>query len=247
MFSSILQKAGFKPRPSMQSSIPRLLIAAALVGGSGSMLSAGSAHAATIDICDFGGYIGGNTACSLSGAGSILDIGDKRVTLKSLPSQGMGTINFQNLVANLFTVRTFFQPALSLPPFSNATFEYDVNIVSGLQTFSGVKLAADAVEDADITETEISVTPHFNPLNIVNSVSPDPASGYAPVTPKGLVGLKIRNVYSVGIDSGLTSFTNTFQQETIPPVPGPLPIMGAGLALGFSRKLRGRIKASAAA
>jgi hypothetical protein len=33
-------------------------------------------------------------------------------------------------------------------------------------------------------------------------------------------------------------------QNTIRATPGPLPILGAGAVFGFSRKLRGRIKAS---
>jgi hypothetical protein len=36
----------------------------------------------------------------------------------------------------------------------------------------------------------------------------------------------------------LDNFSNTFQ------TPGPLPILGAGAAFSFSRKLRGRIKAA---
>jgi len=46
MFYSLLQRAGFKSGLALQSSIPRLLIAAALLGGSGLMLSNGSAQAA---------------------------------------------------------------------------------------------------------------------------------------------------------------------------------------------------------
>jgi len=42
--------------------------------------------------------------------------------------------------------------------------------------------------------------------------------------------------------NGVQSIQNTFTQQ---PVPGPLPILGAGAAFGFSRKLRSRIKASA--
>jgi hypothetical protein len=40
---------------------------------------------------------------------------------------------------------------------------------------------------------------------------------------------------------GMKNILNTYQ------TPGPLPVLGAGAALGFSRKLRGRIKASRAA
>lgn len=214
-----------------------------MAGCAGSLLTAGSARAA-ITICDFGGFAGGNTPCATSGAGSILDLGDKQVKLTSLPTVGKGTINFQNLVADLFTVRTFFQPALSLPPFSGATFTYDIEIISGSQTFLGAKLAADAVQNTDITTTETSSPSRFAQLDIVNSISPDPPSTYEPMIAPGLTKLSIRNVYSVGTASGLTSFTNTFQQTE---VPGPLPIVGAGMAFGFSRRLRSRIRSGTSA
>jgi len=43
---------------------------------------------------------------------------------------------------------------------------------------------------------------------------------------------------TVGDTVGIDKITNTFES-----VPGPLPILGAGAAFGFSRKLRSRIKA----
>ncbi len=38
----------------------------------------------------------------------------------------------------------------------------------------------------------------------------------------------------------LTGFTQTITQFEKPPVPGPLPLLGAGAAFGFSRRLRRR-------
>jgi hypothetical protein len=52
--------------------------------------------------------------------------------------------------------------------------------------------------------------------------------------------LYIVDSYAVTGDTvGIDKITNTFES-----VPGPLPILGAGAAFGFSRKLRGRIKAA---
>ena len=51
--------------------------------------------------------------------------------------------------------------------------------------------------------------------------------------------LYIVDSYTVaGSDVGIDKITNTYTQT-----PGPLPILGAGAAFGFSRKLRSRIKA----
>jgi len=48
----------------------------------------------------------------------------------------------------------------------------------------------------------------------------------------------VRDTYSSSGTTRLDNMTNTFN------VPGPLPVLGAGAAFGFSRKLRGRIKAT---
>ncbi|MEB3335489.1 MAG: hypothetical protein VKP70_10955, partial [Cyanobacteriota bacterium] len=45
-------------------------------------------------------------------------------------------------------------------------------------------------------------------------------------------------VAAAGLD-GVNAITQTVSQ-----VPGPLPILGAGAAFGFSRKLRARIKSA---
>jgi hypothetical protein len=48
----------------------------------------------------------------------------------------------------------------------------------------------------------------------------------------------VKDTYSGLAGADLDNFINTVQ------TPGPLPVLGAGAACGFSRKLRGRIKAS---
>ena len=45
--------------------------------------------------------------------------------------------------------------------------------------------------------------------------------------------------------AGLTQFSNRLNQQAPPEVPGPLPLLGAGAAFGFSRKLRNRVKLAA--
>ena len=42
-------------------------------------------------------------------------------------------------------------------------------------------------------------------------------------------------------DGAIDSFENSYRQKEVDKVPGPLPILGAGVAFGFSRKLRRRI------
>jgi hypothetical protein len=49
--------------------------------------------------------------------------------------------------------------------------------------------------------------------------------------------------FSVGF---FASEVGTYAQAKLLPTPGPLPLFGAAAALGFSRKLRNRIKVSKA-
>jgi hypothetical protein len=70
-------------------------------------------------------------------------------------------------------------------------------------------------------------------------------SGVITTTPPGggdLVGytseIWVKDSWTVTGAAEVDNITNTFQ------TPGPLPILGAGAAFGFSRKLRGRIKAA---
>ncbi len=53
----------------------------------------------------------------------------------------------------------------------------------------------------------------------------------------GYTKLYVRDVYT---GTGIVTMQNNFQ------TPGPLPVLGAGAAFGFSRKLRSRIKAARA-
>jgi hypothetical protein len=55
--------------------------------------------------------------------------------------------------------------------------------------------------------------------------------------PAGLLNIWVVNTYTAKPQGTLAEFTNTYRQA----VPGPLPLLGAGVAFGFSRKLRRRI------
>jgi len=85
------------------------------------------------------------------------------------------------------------------------------------------------------------LTSATNPSVTINR---DETSGLSPIT-NFTAGTTTSN-FSVAIatvpgNDGPQQLTQTLSQQ----VPGPLPILGAGAAFGFSRKLRNRIKASA--
>ena len=81
--------------------------------------------------------------------------------------------------------------------------------------------------------------------NAPSSVFSYPAPGGPTLNIASVTTLAFTNTLTVdpGKD-GPTSFTNTIAQAEAG-VPGPLPLLGAGAAFGFSRKLRVRIKTAA--
>jgi hypothetical protein len=118
---------------------------------------------------------------------------------------------------------------LTIAPPSNFTFlEAGLAIIGppvGTPTFKVKKFATglDPMLMADETVTQI--TDVFDP---------------------GLKTISVRDEYLVTVGS-INSFQNSFTQlrggdpET---VPGPLPLLGAGAAFGFSRRLRARVLAA---
>jgi len=78
-----------------------------------------------------------------------------------------------------------------------------------------------------------------NPITLsAPLVSTDGSTASATISGQPSV-IYVKDSYTVGPNGGLVSINNEFVQT-----PGPLPILGAGAAFGFSRKLRGRIKAA---
>jgi hypothetical protein len=60
--------------------------------------------------------------------------------------------------------------------------------------------------------------------------------------------IQYRSVDANGATLQLNSSSNNFKSTAVnnnPPVPGPLPVLGSGIALGFSRRLRRRIRLAA--
>lgn len=79
---------------------------------------------------------------------------------------------------------------------------------------------------------------NYQPGTLIGSIT---NSGTLPLDP-GYDILYIRDIATPSATGTINNYENTFRQT-----PGPLPILGAGTALAFSRKLRGRIKASRSA
>ena len=123
----------------------------------------------------------------------------------------------------------------------NYTFNYKVAINTGTQEFasynSGITSPNPNIGSYSITGTGTPPT-----VTAILPSAQSPSSNYGP-------GVKMDTFFTTLIvDPGsyVTQINTTLRQrDMISEVPGPLPLLGAGAAFGFSRRIRSRIKASA--
>jgi len=149
---------------------------------------------------------------------------------------------------------TFVRIGQSGPGFN--THALNVSNVNGINlssAFFNYTISVDPTSTFVIDRWRASAEPSgFDPgytlsTNAPSSVFSYPAPGGPIVDIANTTTLAFTNTLTVDTGKdGPTSFTNTIAQieEQIPGegVPGPLPLLGAGAAFGFSRKLRVRVK-----
>ncbi|MEB3301648.1 MAG: hypothetical protein VKN56_06715 [Cyanobacteriota bacterium] len=206
-------------------------LAASVLAGGASLLNAGGAMAAPIAFPP--PYPGqppvGPDGVTTVGAGG--------------PTVGLGTVNlaYSGLLGGkpTYQVDTDFDgpPAGSdvLPGPYSGTFRYTIN--SAVSPFNFAGLSQNIVEPssgASVTKQVcyggfgVDCEPLLSVLN---------AGSTTLNLSKTVNTLYITDTYTGTSTAAVDNFINTYQ------TPGPLPILGAGAAFGFSRKLRSRIKA----
>jgi len=152
---------------------------------------------------------------------------------------------------DLFGIAAFFQPQLSSVSVANGSFEYtvaagtnfvlkDVTLDSLVGKFTTSKEDTIVKKEVyDIDNGELMAT------LVSKNGNPEPPP---PVSLGGKQEVRIVETWTVQPGDTLNNFQNIFRQESTltPPdeVPGPLPLLGAGAALGFSRRLRSRLLAA---
>jgi hypothetical protein len=214
-------------------SLPRLLLGAAVVGASSLSLSAGGAKA--VLLCSF-------PTCA---PGSTASLGDKIITVINGPNVGSGDVEFQwdpllpGDLDDLYTVDVDFTTDLIGPV--NGSFRYKLAIDQTIKpyTFRTVNLNWDDFGTPGVTVTKnVYNTSSFDPANLIESLTT--ANQTVDISSLSLKEIWVDDVYTIANGSGvLDNFTNAYTQQ----VPGPLPLLGAGTAFGFSRRLRRRAKA----
>jgi len=238
------------PGLALHSTIPKLLISAAMVGGAGSLLAAGSAQATIVpgNLCWFGIERGplGTPECTTYDPGTTLGtqftIQDKLVNLGNLNwGPQAGTLGFQwtpisppGFAQDQFSLQLDFNPDKEGP--YAGQFDYKISVLDPKFQFATAEL------DSIVSGVDIGTTVTKKILGFADIVSTDGSN--VPGVPVNGKVLTVQNLWDVKAGSVLNSFGDTYTQAA---VPGPLPLLGAGIAFGFSRKLRRRINSSAQA
>ena len=222
------------------TSLPGLLAGVALTGAAVLPLTGGHAQAALL-ICDF--------SINPCAPGSQATLGDKTVTTINGPTAGTGIVDFEQIVLppngylnDKFVVDIDYDPVLGSGATADisSTFDYKIAInTSGNPDvfFRDVALNYNALNSASSVTKEVYSRAGFDIADrLFAQVGPGTISFSAPYTE-----LWIRDIITVPLGSQIDNITNTFTQQTS--VPAPLPLLGAGAAFGFSRRLRRRSKA----
>lgn len=209
----------------------RLLLGLTLLGAS-LTLPAGGANAAPVLWCNFPG----GPPTPICDPGTTATIGDKIFTAISGPTLGVGVIDLDvtpvpNHKSGLYQVDIDFDPLFvnnSSAPVSGI-FKYKVDIVNSPLFFDTASLLW-AGQNSSVTKKIYSDA--FTNLVQTLSINGDEKS-----IPGALTSIWVEDTYTVQPGGYLDNVVNGYTQ-----VPGPLPLVGAGAAFTFSRRLRRRTK-----
>jgi len=199
--------------------------------------------------CAFGGY---TRPGLLSCEGFIFDKQlDKTLKLipDKLPSVGAGTIQFvQQTPGLVWVVEVDFEPDLmAVSPLG--TFEYELEIDADNNSYFdqvGLAIIGPPIGDPMFTATkrvtEVGSDVPNPPMLTVKENDRDNFDDFDGLLKK----IKVVDTYEVKVGS-INSIQNSYSQKEFGDperVPSPLPLLGAGAAFAFSRRLRTRVLAA---
>jgi len=167
--------------------------------------------------------------------------GDKIYSDFSFTGFDTNTTNLS--ITNSGLQHTFSASGLNFGVGTNASYSYTVAIAPGNPnaSFLGYRTAAttsDAFAPLVSTKTLIG-TPNGDASTAINEAVGNVVL-YSPT-----IGGPVSFTGSMNVTGGrMDVFTDTLVQQIQVPVPGPLPILGAAAAFGYSRRLRKRLSTS---
>ncbi|MFM9073681.1 MAG: hypothetical protein ACKOOC_09810 [Cyanobium sp.] len=171
---------------------------------------------------------------------------DKQITLYSTsqdgskgPTTGSGRVGFAEFERpefpdGVWVTGALFDGNVSAP----GTFDYSITITDPDFVFDTVGLAWTGELTASVNKQFFIDATYTTPVPGLPVLTSNYATGGSFLSlPSGFTTLYVRDTYT----GGIRGMANGYTQR---PVPGPLPLLGAGAAFGFSRRLRRRIKLS---
>jgi MYXO-CTERM domain-containing protein len=256
-------KATLKERATTLS---KTLLTAGLLGGTAlATLGAGSAQAAwdlheplgyqctfaptsTSAACDFSGT--DPTPTPVARPGSGLNPEDKVLTLLGQSGLLSGdTISFTKQ-ANAWELDLDFLLDRSETDSPTGSLDYKLVITDPNYSFDLSQLSTllsqitDSVAPFTVTKQVYSTPFTGTPiLTLTNNEVPSPAGTLIVSGPISGTTIYVRDTWTIptGSTTIMDAIQNNFTQHTGTPTPGPLPLLGAGAAFGFSRRIRSRI------
>lgn len=225
----------FKLKPA----IGRSLTCAALLLSASTLINAGESKAVTT--C----FLSNLSTCTLT-------VGDKvvnNIVLMNYTPDPFDRIKFTQSLG-IWQLSTLFENGTQFLLTPRPKLTFDVTITDPTKSFKRSELNADVNTTFGGTVGLMNNYSNFTPGSA--SISPNPlvsmggmptAANFAGDPKKVSVATEWFTTGSALINTITSSFTQT--DIAIPNVPAPLPLLGAGAAFGFSRRLRRRIKTSA--
>jgi hypothetical protein len=205
----------------------------ALAGASSLSLTTGSAQAATV-FCTF--QTGSCTGTAVNG---------RTVSALGKPTRGDGIVDFES-AGKTSVVDIDFDPADENTTTSPVVglFEYVINTVEH-NAFHEIFLNWNPLGTGSTATKAVYKAAGFQPGDLLGTITTQNGkldlSAIAQQNNTSYSHLWIRDTWFLNPGDRIDNITNTFVETT---VPGPLPLLGAGAAFGFSRRLRRRCKQS---
>lgn len=206
-------------------------------------------------ICDFGGSDPTPTPVARPGSGLYPE--DKILTLLGQTGLETGdTIAFTKQTTK-WEFDLDFQTDRSETFLPSGTLSYRIDITDPDYFFDQSQLSsllsqipATPVGPFTVTKEVFSTPFTGSPIiTLINNEVPAVAGTLIASGPIGGSTIYVRDTWSISAGSTtiLDAIQNNFTQKTGTPAPGPLPLLGAGAAFGFSRQIRRRIRRSSLA
>jgi hypothetical protein len=187
------------------------------------------------------------SACAPGGIAYYLDLGSTGCISGDKIYSNFSFTSFANStnlsITNSDLQHTFSASGLNFGVGTTASYSYTVAIAPGNPgaSFLGYRTAATTsdVFNALAGTKTLTATPNGGVSTSANGTSGNVVF-YSPT-----IGGPVTFTGSINVTAGrMDVFTDTVVQQIQVPVPGPLPILGAAAAFGYSRRLRKRLSTS---